>query len=51
MRINGDVPGGPVVKNPLSNAEHSGSALGWGTKIPHASGKSSSCAISTEPVL
>ena len=31
-----DFPGGPVVKNLLSNAGDMGSILGWGTKIPHA---------------
>ena len=32
-------PGGPVVKNPSSNAGDIGSILGWGTKIPHATGQ------------
>ena len=31
-----DLPGGPVVKNPPSNAGEMGSILGQGTKIPHA---------------
>ena len=31
-----DFPGGPVLKNPLSNAGDACSILGWGTKIPHA---------------
>ena len=31
-----DFPGGPVVKNPLSNAGDTGSSPGRGTKIPHA---------------
>ena len=31
-----DFPGGPVVKNPPSNAEDMGSTSGQGTKIPHA---------------
>ena len=31
-----DFPGGPVVKNPPSNAGDVGSILGQGTKIPHA---------------
>ena len=34
----GDSPGGPVVKNPLSNAGGVGSIPGRGTKIPHAVG-------------
>ena len=29
-------PGGPVVKNPPSNAEDMGSISGWGTTFPHA---------------
>ena len=32
----GDFPGGPVVKNPPSNAGDVGSIPGRGTKIPHA---------------
>ena len=31
-----DFPGGPVVKNPPSNARDVGLIPGWGTKIPHA---------------
>ena len=31
-----DLPGGPVVKNQLCNAEDTDSILGLGTKIPHA---------------
>ena len=31
-----DFPGGPVVKNPLSNAGDAGSIPGQGSKIPHA---------------
>ena len=34
-----DFPGGPVVKNPPSNAGGVGSILGQGTKIPHAAGQ------------
>ena len=34
-----DFPGGPVVKNLPSKAGNVGSILGWGTKIPHASGE------------
>ena len=33
----GDFSGGPVVKIHASGAGHSGSILGKGTKIPHAS--------------
>ena len=32
----GDFPGRPVGKNPPCNAGSTGSAPGWGTKIPHA---------------
>ena len=34
-----DFPGGPVVKNPPSNAGDVGSIPGQGTKIPHATGQ------------
>ena len=34
-----DFPGGPVVKNPHSNAGDAGSIPGRGTKIPHAVGQ------------
>ena len=34
----GDFPGGPVAKNPPSNAWDMGSIPGQGTKIPHAAG-------------
>ena len=43
----GDFPGGPVVKDPPSNA---GSIPGQGTKIPHAAGQLSTCATTREPV-
>ena len=33
--IDGDFPGGPVVKNPPSNVDDSGSILAQGTKIPN----------------
>ena len=33
-----DVPGSPVIKTPLSNAEGMGSIPGWRSKAPHASG-------------
>ena len=45
---NRDFPGGPVVKNPPSNAGDLGSILGWGTKIPHATGQLSPHAPTTE---
>ena len=38
-----------MVKNLPSNAEDSSSIPGLGTKIPHASGKLSPCAATTEP--
>ena len=47
---NRDFPGGPVVKNPPSNAGDTGSITGRGTKIPHAMGQLSSRAITPEPV-
>ena len=31
-----DFPGGPVIKNPSSNAGDAGLIPGWGTKIPRA---------------
>ena len=34
-----DITGGPVVKNPPSNAGDAGSVPGRGTKIPHAVGE------------
>ena len=34
-----DFPGGPVVKNPPSNAGDASSSPGLGTKIPHAAGQ------------
>ena len=44
-----DFPGGPVVKNPPSNAGDAGSIPGWGTKIPHAMEQLSLHAATTEP--
>ena len=44
----GDFPGGPVVKNPPSNAGDVGSIPGWGTKIPRAAGQLSLCATTRE---
>ena len=32
----GDLPGGPVVKNPPCDAGDAGSILGWGAGIPRA---------------
>ena len=47
--LEGDFPGGPMVKNLPSNAGDVGSIPGWGTKIPHAVGQLSLCATTTEP--
>ena len=44
-----DFPGGPVVKNPPSNAGDAGSIPGQGTKMPHATGQLSPHATTTEP--
>ena len=38
-----------MVKNPLSNAGDVGSTPGWGTKIPHAVGQLSLCAVTSQP--
>ena len=46
----GDFPGSPMVKNPPSNAEDSGSIPGWGTKIPHTSGQLHWRTTTTEPM-
>ena len=43
-----DFPGGPVLRNPPFNAGGAGSIPGWGTKIPYAEGKLTSCASATE---
>ena len=45
-----DFPGGPVVKNPPSNAGDVGLIPGQGTKIPHAMGQLSPHATTTELV-
>ena len=45
-----DFPGGPVVKNPPSNAGDAGSIPGRGTKIPRATGQLSPSATTTELV-
>ena len=47
----GDFPGGPVVKNPPSNAGDVGSIPGRGTKIPHATGHLSLGATTSELAL
>ena len=42
IRVNNqprDYPGGPVIKNPPSNAGDAGSILGQRTMIPHATGQ------------
>ena len=44
-----DFPAGPVVKNLPSNAGDASSIPGQGTKIPHAVGQLSLCAVTTEP--
>ena len=41
-------PGGPVVKNPPSNAGDETSIPGSGTKIPHATRKESPCTTTRE---
>ena len=46
-----DFPGGPVVKNPPSNAGDKGSIPGWGTKIPHATGQINPTAKSREKLM
>ena len=45
---NRDFPGGPVVKNPPSNAGDVGSIPGQGATIPHATGQLSPRATTTE---
>ena len=45
----GDFLGGPVVKDPLSNAEDSNSIPGQGTTIPQASGQLNLLVLTTEP--
>ena len=44
-----DFPGGPVVKNPPSNAGDAGSIPDRGTRIPHATGHLSLHTTITEP--
>ena len=43
-----DFPSASVVKNPPSNAGHTGSISGWGTKILHVAGKLSLSALTRE---
>ena len=43
-----DFPGGPVAKNPPSNAEDLGLIPGWGPEIPHAAGQLSPSGTSGE---
>ena len=50
MSLTRDFPGGPVVKNPPSNAGDAGSIPGRGTKIPHATWQLRPCATTTELV-
>ena len=44
----GDVPSGPVVKNPPCSAEEAGSVPDWETKIPHATQQVSPRATTVE---
>ena len=44
-----DFPGGPVVKNPPSNAGDASSIPGRGTKIPYAAGQLSLCSGACTP--
>ena len=44
----GEFPGGPVVKNPPSNAGDTGSIPGRETRIPHAAGQLGLRATTTE---
>ena len=44
-------PGGPPVRNLLANAADTGSILGLGAKIPHATEQLSPCATITEPAF
>ena len=48
MSIDRDYPGGPVVKNPPSNAGDAGPIPVRGTKLPHAMGQLSLRATTTE---
>ena len=46
---NRDFPGGPVVKNPLLNADVTSLIAGWETKTPCATEQLSLCATTEEP--
>jgi len=48
-KMEGDFPGGPVVKNLLSNSRDTGLIPSWGTEIPHAMGERSLCATTRAP--
>ena len=48
-RMGRDFPGGPVVKNLLSNAGDTDLIPSQGTKIPHAMGQLSPCVTTTDP--
>ena len=48
ISLTGDLPGGPVVKNPPCNAGDPGLIPGQGTKIPHAVGQLSPRTTTTE---
>ena len=37
--MEGDFPGGPLVKNLLSNSRDTGLIPSWGTETPHAMGE------------
>ena len=45
-----DLPSGPMVKNLLSSAGDTGSILGQGTKIPHATWQLNLRPATAEPV-
>ena len=49
VHVCGDFPGGPVAKNPPSNAGDSGSIPGQGTEVPHDAGQLSPRSTTTEP--
>ena len=46
----GDLPAGPVVKNPPVNARNTGLIPGLGTRIPHAMGQLSLRSATTQPM-
>ena len=50
QELSGDSPGGPLVKNPPSNAGDMSLIPGQGTEIPHAAGQLSLCAATPEEV-